>query len=169
MALSPGYPEFPLGTTAPFGVRTFLTGLKPERPCIRPATIYISQAQPVTAKAASIINKIFPIPDQKASREKPGSFWVMAEDFWVERRNLLEKSRNVQPSVCNISRRYERTPYLAQNQAAFSSMPWFAKASARLFCSRGTWAIDQCFSSPSRAFTSSKRGFNAAFLTLYCP
>ena len=38
VALSPGYPEFPLGTTVPCGVRTFLSGTGPERPCVRPET-----------------------------------------------------------------------------------------------------------------------------------
>ncbi len=41
VALSFGYPKFPLRTTVPCGVRTFLTGLKPERPCVRPETYYL--------------------------------------------------------------------------------------------------------------------------------
>jgi len=35
VALSPGHPAFALRTILPFGVRTFLPGTRPERPCAR--------------------------------------------------------------------------------------------------------------------------------------
>jgi len=58
---------------------------------------------------------------------------------------------------------------LGCGQPFFRSMPWLASWSARAFCARGTWAIDQVSNRASCSRTWRKSGWSASFLTLYCP